>query len=60
MSELEDLIFWSFMRMFGQFLGFLRLFEAITAYIRPQSSDLTSDLKFVAQMVYDTTFVWAV
>ena len=42
------------------FEGFLVASEATTASKRPQRSDLTSDLEFVAQIAYATMFVWAV
>ena len=38
------------------------IFEAYTSSKQPQGSELNSDLKYVAQMVNDTTFVlpvWA-
>ena len=34
--------------------------EATTASKQPQRSNLTSDLEFVAQITYETMFVWAV
>ena len=34
--------------------------EATTASKRPQISNFTSDLEFVAQIAYATMFVWAV
>ena len=42
------------------FEGFLVASEATTASKWPRRSDLTSDLKFVAQMIHAATFVWAV
>ena len=45
------------------FEGFLVASEATTASKQPRkarSSDLTSDLEFVAQIAYATMFVWAV
>ena len=44
----------------AHFEGLLLSSEATTASKWPQISNLTSDLEFVAQIAYETMFVWAV
>ena len=41
------------------FEGLLVASEATTASKQPQRSKFTSDLGFVAQIAYETMFVWA-
>ena len=44
----------------AHFEGLLEASEATTASKQPRSSNFSSDLEFVAQIAYETMFVWAV